>query len=242
MAGSLPEHLSSVPVGVTQLSRRQIAHHRRDRVLSAAVDVFAGRGYRGATVDHILVAAKIGVGSFYELFDNREDCFLQTYDRVAATGRERVESALSVDRPWLERICVGLRALLASIASGPKAARVALIEVQTAGPAAQARHQAMLDSFIPLLREGRELSPDGASLSPSVEPAIVGGLAFLLEQRISAGEIESIEDLLPDALEILLAPYQREEEAAPVERSVSSATVSIGPEPTPLMVARAAVI
>jgi AcrR family transcriptional regulator len=234
MAGPLPEHLSSVRAGVVRLPSREIARHRRDRVLSAAVDVFVERGYRGTTVDRILAAAKVGVGSFYELFDNKEDCFLQTYDRAVVTGRERIESALPVGRPWLERASAGLRALFAAIAAEPDAARLVLIEAQTAGSAATTRHQAMLDGFIPLLREGRGLSTAGDTLSPSVEPAIVGGLAFLLEQRLAMGGIESIEDLLPDALEFMLAPYQGEEEAVWAAQSLTQATVSpTRPSPPP---------
>lgn len=210
---SLPEHLSAAPVGRKHLSRQVVAQYQRDRVLSAAAEVIARRGYNSTTIDHIVAAAGIGVGTFYDLFANKEDCFLQAYERIVAAAREEISTAILIDRPWAEQACAALGAVLRTIAERPLEARLALVEVQSAGPIALARHEQILDSWVPLLRAGRKSSPLGGGLPATLETAIAGGIVWFLQQRIVMGEIEGIEGLLPELARIVVEPYLGEAEA-----------------------------
>ncbi len=202
------------PVGRAQLPREVLAEHQREHVLAAAVEVFAKRGYQGTTVDHIVSAARIGVGSFYLLFDGKEDCFLATYDRIVAEARERMAVALPADAPWPRRLVACLRVLLAMIEAEPLSARIALVEVQTAGAEALLRHQRNLDEAARLLGGGREHSPVSNELPASLEFATIGGFAWFLQQRIALGETADATKLLPEALEIVAEPYLGEAETA----------------------------
>lgn len=204
---TLPEHLMPAPVGRDRLPREVLAEHQRRRVLDGAVEVFAKRGYQGTTVDHIVSAAKIGVGSFYSLFDGKEDCFLAAYDRIVAEGRERIAVELPRDGSWAARMVAGLRALLEMVEEQPFAARIALVEVQTAGATALSRHERNLDQAADLLREGRAHSPVPDELPATLEFATVGGLTWFLQQRIGAGETGEASKLLPEVLEIVVEPY-----------------------------------
>lgn len=201
-------------VGREPLSREVMEAHQRDRVLDAVIGVFAKRGYQSTTVDHIVAAAKIGFGSFYELFEGKEDCFLQLYDRILADARERIAAEISPEAPWPELVCAALRALLELIAAEPLRARVVLAEAQTAGDRSFARHEALLDEVALLLRPGRALSPRPEELPPTLEEAIVGGVAWLLHQRLVMGELEGIEELFPELALIALEPYVGEVEAS----------------------------
>lgn len=204
---SLPEHLQAKPAGRHRLSPEVRAQHQRERILDAAVDVFAERGYQGTTIDNIVAAAKVGVGSFYELFDNKPDCFVQLYERIAADARARIATAIPAGAEWPEQAGAALRALLEQIEAEPQRARVALVEVQTAGRVALGRYEETIDSVVPLLARGREASPVGEELPPHLEEAIVGGLAWLLQQRLVLDEFEGAEAHLPDVLEIAVEPY-----------------------------------
>ena len=163
---SLPEHLSAKPAGRHRLPREVLAEHHRERILDAATEVFAKRGYQGTTIDNVVAAARIGVGSFYELFANKSDCFVQVYERIVADARERISAAIPTGAEWPAQTFAALRALLEQIEAEPLRARVALVEVQTAGPAALARYEETIDSVIPLLARGREVSPVASELPP----------------------------------------------------------------------------
>jgi AcrR family transcriptional regulator len=203
---SLPEHLLPVPVGRERLPKEVMQEHTRARVLDAAIEVFAKRGYQGTTVDHIVSAGRIGVGSFYLLFGGKQECFLAAYRRIVLEERLRIEESIPSDAAWPDRLLFGLRALLERIEEQPLAARIALVEVQTAGSEALAEHARTLDEAADLLRSGRKVSPLGDELPPSLEFATVGGLTWFLQQRIAAGQTDAAA-LLPDALEIVAEPY-----------------------------------
>jgi hypothetical protein len=55
------------------------------------------------------------------------------------------------------------------MAAGPDAARVAIVGVLEAGPAARQRFQTAAEPFIPLVDEGRQFSPRGDEL-PRASP------------------------------------------------------------------------
>lgn len=195
------------PIGRDPFPREVVAEHQRERVLGAAVEIFAKRGYRGATVGHLVAGAKVGVNSFYALFDGKDDCFLAVYDQITAEGRARMATAVPPGAPWPEQATAVLRALLELIEEKPLAARIALVEVETAGAMARAHHERDLDEAASLLRGGREHSPFRDELPATLEFATVGGLAWLLKQRIALGEAGSVTQLLPEVLEIVVEPY-----------------------------------
>jgi AcrR family transcriptional regulator len=211
---SLPEYLQSMPAGRDRLPREVMEEHQRDRVIAAAIEVFAKRGYPGTTVDHLVVAAKVGVGSFYTLFDGKEDCFLRAYDRIVSEGREQIAASLPDDGTWPERLLDGLRTLLELIEAEPFRARIALVEVQTAGAVALSHYEANLEQVSVLLRSGREHSDVAAELPATLEFATVGGLVWFLQQRIALGEAANATKLLPEVLEIVAEPYLGEAKTA----------------------------
>jgi AcrR family transcriptional regulator len=211
---SLPEHLMPTAVGRDQLPREVVAEHQRARVLVAATEVFAKRGYQATTVDHIVSAASIGVGSFYSHFDGKQACFLAAYDQIVAAGRRRVAEATPPRATWPEKLGICLRVLLELIEEEPFAARIALVEVQTAGAEALERHERNLDEAAKQLRLGREHSEVAGELPEALEFATIGGLTWFLQQRVAVGETANATALLPELLEIVAEPYLGERATA----------------------------
>ena len=221
---SLPEHLAKGPVGDQPLSRNVIEEQQRNRILDAATGIFAKRGYRSTTVDHIVSGAKIGVGTFYSHFAGKEDCFLQAYELNLAFGRERVYERLPADAEWPQMACSALLTVLELIAAEPLRARLILVEAQTAGDPALDRYEATIDELVPVLRRGREHSPFVEDLPESLEVAILGGLLWFLQQRVVLGELEGLEQRLPEVANIVLEPYLAEEGTGLLVESVVGGT------------------
>ena len=73
--------------------------------------------------------------------------------------------------------------------------------------AALARYEESLQSFIPLFRIGRKVSPQGDELPATLEETIIGGVFWIIYQRIILGETEQIEQLLPELVEFALTPF-----------------------------------
>lgn len=212
MAG-LPRDFLTVPTGRHGLPADIVAAHQRERLLAATIELVAKRGFRGTSIDHIVKTARVGYVAFYELFESKEDCFIACFDRIVAEAREQIAAAVSGEAPWSEQICGGLKKLLELIAAEPARARLALVEMQAAGRRSFAMYEELVYSVIPKLREGRAFRPDAAALSETLEEAVIGGVAWIIHQRLVKGEADEIEGLIGEAIHIALAPYLGESEA-----------------------------
>ncbi|HET9677224.1 MAG TPA: TetR/AcrR family transcriptional regulator [Solirubrobacterales bacterium] len=224
MAG-LPQHLARGPIGQEAIPREVVEEHQRRRIALAACPVFAERGYRAATIDDIVAAARISVGSFYGLFDGKEGCFLVVYDMVVGEARERLAKAVPGDAPWPEAAGNALRELLRIVTEEPLRARIVLVEAPTAGAAAEQRYAETMAELAGALRGGRDLRAQGADLPVGLESATVAGIAWLLHQRLVAGQLEEIPALLAEVAELVFEPYlgPRETEVS-IEQLLSAAT------------------
>jgi AcrR family transcriptional regulator len=212
MAGA-PDKLTAVPTGRHGLPADIVATYQRERLLAATTELVAKRGYRGTSIDHIVKSARVGYVAFYELFEGKEDCFLAAFERIVEETSEALATAVATETEWPQQICAALEALLDLIAAHPASARVGLVEVQAAGPRAYASYEEAIDGAVPKLREGRALSVGASALSDTLEEAILGGIAWILHQRLVKGEMEKTGVLLGETIRIALSPYLGEAEA-----------------------------
>jgi hypothetical protein len=60
---------------------------------------------------------------------------------------------------------------------------------------------------VPFFRAGRELSPAGDELPETLEETIVGGIFWIVHQRIVTGQVGGMEEVLPELVEFALTPY-----------------------------------
>jgi AcrR family transcriptional regulator len=202
-----PEEVPIVPLGRHGLAPDVVAAHQRERLFKATVGLVAKRGYRDTSVDHIVKAARVGYVAFYDLFEGKEECFLAAFDRIVEETTEALEEAVAEVEDWPHQIAAALACLLDLIVADPQRARVALVEVQAASPAAYRRYEEVLDLAVPKLRAGRELSEEAAQLSDTLEEAVLGGIVWIVHQRLVKGELDDPEALLEQSIQIALSPY-----------------------------------
>jgi AcrR family transcriptional regulator len=184
-----------------------IVEHQRARIIAALAEETANQGYRAVTVSDIVRRAGVARNAFYESFSSKEECFLAAYEYASAEAlRWAVDAAGGVES-WPTRVSAGLSGFLRYVANEPALARTCIVEVLSAGPAAMERYEHAVQAFVPLFRMGRKVSPQGDELPETLEETIVGGLFWILYQRIVMGRIEEIEDLHLELVEFSLAPY-----------------------------------
>jgi AcrR family transcriptional regulator len=202
----LPEHLRATGAGTARVSREVLEAHQRERVLALVTPVFAKRGYEGTTVEDLFAAGKVGVGNFYELFGGKEECFLAAFDRVLAQARSEVDLAASARPDWDGHTYLGLRSLIDFVLAAPLEARLVLVEAQSAGPAALARYNALLDEALAWLRRGREAHREARGLPRGFERAAISGLAFYLQQCLLDPRAHETEELFAEVADLILEP------------------------------------
>lgn len=176
----------------------------------------AAHGYHATTIEHIVKQARISRATFYENFENREDCLLAVLDEAARELHRQVEDAVAETDEWPEQVRAALAAFLDYAESEPALARTCLVEAVTAGPVALERYERALQSFAPLLQRGRDYLDDASELPETLEDMVIGGIVWMVHQRLLRDEVDQIREALPTTLKFALTPYIGELRAAEV--------------------------
>jgi AcrR family transcriptional regulator len=214
--------------GRQQLSREFIARHQRVRIIAALARESSEQGYQQVTVADIVSRAGIARNTFYENFRSKEDCFLATQEYAMTAALERVVTAAGELDNWAERVRAGLTAFLEYVAEEPALARTCMVEALSAGPAAVDHYEKSQQAFVSLFKLGRDVSPHGGQLPETLEEAIIGGVFWIVYQRLAVGEVAAIPALLPELIEFALNPYLGPEAAG---KAAAGAGENLRPRP-----------
>jgi AcrR family transcriptional regulator len=196
-----------LPAGRHGLPREFVVQNQRERITTALVDTVAERGYNATTVANITKAASVSRRTFYEHFADKEACFLAAYEMVAEHIAASMRAAAESFEEWPQRVRAALATMLRFLAGEPELARFVMIEPIAAGGEIAARHHASVQGLVEILKAGRSEHGGERPLPEATEETLVGGIVSLVVREISAGRTEQIESLLPDLVELTLAPY-----------------------------------
>lgn len=195
--------LAPGPQGVP---RAEVAKVQRARLLDAMARVVAEVGYEETSVERVLVQAGVSRRTFYELFDDREDCFLAAYDDAMARAfRVVTEAYLECDAPE-QRIEAALEAYLRFCAQEPHLARMCIVEVFAAGSKARERRAQAMDRMAGLLEHAlNELLGDD-KLDRMAAQALVGGVHEVIYLPIDQGSTGELPALAAEIVASQIAP------------------------------------
>jgi len=209
-AGALASGRYRLPPGRHGLPRAFVAENQRERLLNGVVEAVAEHGYNATTISRITAAAKISRRTFYEYFEGKEDCFGAAYEMIEAHVLDSMLDAPGAGEPWPDRVRARLAALLDVLARDAAVSRVFLIEPLAAGGDVAARYREAMQLLAGTLRP----EPPPSELDMEVrDQALIGGIATLIVRRLNAGAATRLPELLPDLVELALAPYLGREEA-----------------------------
>jgi AcrR family transcriptional regulator len=193
-------------------------------MLEAMMRGAAEKGYEATTVTEVAAAGGVSEATFFEMFGDKEGCFLESYAALIDVLVSHVENAFetAARRPWPDQIAAGLRAMIEFMASEPELTRMAMVEGSALGEGARARYQETLERFIPFLEAGREYSGQGDGLPADTARLAVGGAASMIFGEVRAGRGRDLERILPDLVYAVLMPYLGAEAAGEEMRRVAA--------------------
>jgi AcrR family transcriptional regulator len=173
--------------GIVDIGKaRQGAHvveMQRRRVLSALVEVLEEHGYEGATVGRICKRAGVSRRTFYDLYDDREGCFLDAFEHAIERLRAQVAPVYADAGRWRDRVRGALLVLLESFDSEPGLARLCLVETLKGGPPVLERRRAVTDALTAGVDEGRG-EAKAADPPPLTAESLVGGAVAVIHARL----------------------------------------------------------
>jgi AcrR family transcriptional regulator len=183
-------------------------------LLEATMQIVAAKGFAATTVADLTKRAGISRTTFYELFADKEACFLAAYDNAVDVLVRRISVAYEAQERWPDRALAGLATLLEALAADPAQARLALVDVTAAGPAAQRRFRAAVQRLTPFFDEGRDFAPGGRGLPANTSRMAAGAVVGLISDELIAGRADKLPSLLSDVLFATLVPYLGPDAAA----------------------------
>lgn len=169
------------------------------------------RGYPETTVRDVLERARMSRRTFYELFDNREECFLAAYDQARSELMVRLEREREPDENWPDYITVIVRRLLAFLADRPDRARLLVVEPVSAGPPGLERHEHTMSDLAERLARSQSaataVEDEDEHLRLRCE-ASVGALHRVVHSRIVQGRAQELPGLATELVAVMgeLAP------------------------------------
>lgn len=192
-----------LPRGPHGLTREQVERSQRDRLLTGAAEAVAAKGYAATSVADIIERAGVSRTTFYQLFDDKLDCFLaacrMASDVVLAVLAEELVDIESggVTAP-IDKLDRLLDAYLRTLADFPVLARVFLVEVYAAGTQAIRQRRDSLEQFVDLITEAHRGRPGllgGGEDQRFAAEVLVGAVSSMVTNAVGVGEADDLPDL-----------------------------------------------
>jgi AcrR family transcriptional regulator len=186
-------------------ARGQVAEIQRWRMLTAMVQEVSERGAANVSVGHVVGRSGVSRRTFYEIFHDREDCFLAAFDDALQDVATVVVPVYEQPGSWQVKLRAGLVALLECLEYDRATARLLIAESLAAGPKALARRHDVIAQIIPIIEQG---STGTAESSPSfTAEGIVGGVLSVLHARLIQDDPNNLLDLTGPLMRMIVLPY-----------------------------------
>jgi AcrR family transcriptional regulator len=193
--------------GPSGLPRGQVTEIQRGRMLAAAVEAVEEVGYAHMTVAQVIGRARVSRKTFYDVFADREDCFLAAFDQAIDHAGALAKEAYEQESGWRDGTRAGLARLLMLMDDEPGLARVCVVEALAAGPAVLERRAQVLEELAAVIDRGRALTSTTNRLPDVTAEGIVGAIFAVVYTRLLEGGKEPLTDLLGSLMSMVVLPY-----------------------------------
>jgi AcrR family transcriptional regulator len=201
-------------------------------MLAATVQVVGELGYEKMSVARVTARAGVSRRTFYDLFVDREACFLAAFSETVERARVLACEAAAGEREWRGRVRSGLAALLAFFSDEPLAGRVLVVDALKAGPVVLERRAGVVAELIGVVEGGcapgdgrhsragggRKRVRGGREVAPLTAEGVIGAVLAVVHARLSelggaarsarsGGEGRSLVELLNPLMAMIVRPY-----------------------------------
>jgi AcrR family transcriptional regulator len=175
-------------------------------MIAAMIDVISERGRSNATVAHVVARSGVSRRTFYEVFNDFEDCFLAALDQSIARASEYVLVGYEPAEKWRVRVRTALIGALEFLEDQPAMGRLCIIETLGAGQRVHERRLRALDAVIAVIDEGRSESKAATGLPALTTEGVLGGVLSVLHARLLERR-GSLLELTGPLMGMIVLPY-----------------------------------
>lgn len=179
----------------------------RQRILDAAIRVFARKGYHDARMDDIVAEAQVSKGGVYFHFPGKERLFLAIIEHFAGLLEERLTQAIAAEQGGVQRVTAALEAGLHTFAEYRALAKIFLVQAVGLGERFERQRLALNDRFAALIRTYLDQAVTEGDIPPmdtEVTAYAWVGAIYELVARWLLTDQPPLERLLPGLRAVLL--------------------------------------
>jgi AcrR family transcriptional regulator len=186
-------------------SAEDVAKNQRERLFGAMVAAVAAEGYAATRVADLVKLSGVSSRSFYDLYPNKEACFVAMLEELLSTTLAALERAEDPAADWNERLRQTYGAFAQMLAAQPASATIGLSEAYAAGPAARPALEKAAAGIERLTRRRLAESPERAGMPEEMVVAHVGALQEIARARLRDGEPGEVAALVPELVDLMLS-------------------------------------
>src|SRR5712691_3221275 len=135
-------------VPAAQLRRDARIERRRQRIVEAALALFASHGYTVTSVDDVVTRARVSKSAFYEFFESKEHCFRDVLAQEGGSLIHEVLTEAATGHDHHARLRLGISRFVRECFDRPDVARMLVVEsVGLSEVAEEVRHAMNHDAF-----------------------------------------------------------------------------------------------
>jgi AcrR family transcriptional regulator len=193
-----------LPRGRHKLSRNAVLTSQRERIVAAMLECVAAQGYAATTVSDVVSTARVSRNAFYELFPDKESCFLACCDELLQVLLDELYAEAVPQVTWRSALERGMVRYLRSWQERPEFAAAYLTELHFAGQRAiEQRERAYVrfrEIFDLLAARARVEEPDLPAAPPLASRLIVIGITEVVAEEVRAGRLSRLHEMHDDLL------------------------------------------
>ena len=175
-----------------------------ERIIAAATETIAERGYPAATIGEIVERASASLSTFYEHFEGKEDVFVAALEAGQAQLFAVTQPAYRRAKEWPAAVRASFEAMVDFLAAHPAFAQLAMVEIFSGTTRALERRDRTVEGLMGFLDPGYERSPK----TPAIAAEAIGGAVYeLVYRRVRSGGVESLPQAAPLMTYLALAPF-----------------------------------
>lgn len=180
----------------------------RERILDAAAEVFATKGYHSSVVDDIVHDSNTSKGAVYFHFPSKQEIFLALVSRLADTLLGSTQDAITEEQEGLAKFDAALGTVFESLSRHRSLAKILLVSGAGLGRPFDEHLFNLLDRFAEMIKDNLDEAITAGSIQQMdtsvVAYAWLGAVHEIVTRWLYTGEPDPLESAVPTLRALLL--------------------------------------
>jgi len=157
---------------------RRRSDDKRQRILQAAVKVFARKGYFAAKVAEIARKADVADGTIYLYFKSKDDVLISLFERRMQQVNDTLRTAVAKHKSPRDQLRAFIQAYLQLVHDEPSAAEVLTIELRQSSKFMKEYENPEFADFLRMLGGIIAAAQDKGELTSGIPPHVAARMIF----------------------------------------------------------------